>query len=208
MIKKVLETFGLRSIQAVYADREFPSQKFLQFLSSLEIQFVFRIKNNTNLSGRKAEDYAKHLIKGQEIQLGKKKFLGVQAYVVLTLTEKGDLMAIASHHPIEANLYRRRWSIETMFRKFKTDGFNLESSRLKSRERLAKLFALLSIMMALIMAVSSLSKESKSTRKKSLFRRGLDFLYNAFSSGIYFSSLINFLSSIPSPARPPHTCVG
>ena len=45
-----------------------------------------------------------------------------------------DIEALLSHHLIEANLHRRCWSIETMFRKFKPDGFNLESSRLKSIE--------------------------------------------------------------------------
>lgn len=42
-------------------------------------------------------------------------------------------------------LYRKRWQIETMFRAFKSSGFNFEDTHLSDRERLSKLLAIVSV---------------------------------------------------------------
>lgn len=58
-----------------------------------------------------------------------------------------DSVALVSNRSAKKALtiYRERWQIETMFKAFKSHGFNYEQTHLRHQERLWKLTALLAI---------------------------------------------------------------
>lgn len=62
---------------------------------------------------------------------------------LLILAVSGDNNSFAAYEAFE--LYRKRWSIETMFKAFKSSGFNFEDTHLSNLERLHKMMVLLTI---------------------------------------------------------------
>ena len=102
-------------------------------------------------------------------------------------------------------MYRKRWQIETMFKAFKTGGFNLENTHLTDYQRLNKLLSVIAI--AFVWAYKVGIYRSNEIKKipikkhgrpaQSLFSYGLEFLaqvlINFFPKKIEVACLI-FLS--------------
>lgn len=62
---------------------------------------------------------------------------------------KGRVIIASNNAPETAtNRYRVHWSIETLFGRLKRRGFDLESTHLTHRERLEKLFFVLTLAFA------------------------------------------------------------
>jgi len=56
------------------------------------------------------------------------------------------LLLITNHNPEQAHIrYAQRWEIETLFKAFKSQGFNFESTHLTHPERIQTLIALMSL---------------------------------------------------------------
>ena len=72
---------------------------------------------------------------------------GVVAHVWVKRLETGDFLFLLGTVNAEfmGQLYRKRWTIETVFQSFKERGFDLESTHLQSIPKLKKLIALESI---------------------------------------------------------------
>lgn len=101
--------------------------------------------------------------------------------------------------------YSNRWFIESMFKNFKTNGFNIEDTHVTDLNRLETLFGLLTL--GYICAINAgkilmtekpeLYKISSNGRPKiSIFRAGLDDLMNILLNGLVkpFNQIFNFLS--------------
>ena len=81
-------------------------------------------------------------------------------------------------------IYRKRWTIELMFRHCKTNGFNLEDTHLKDLKRIEALFAAVVSALTLVFLVGLKEEALSPTPYKnsikcnafSTFRRGFDFL--------------------------------
>jgi hypothetical protein len=81
-------------------------------------------------------------------------------------------------------IYRRRWAIETLFRKSKSSGFHFEDTHVQSLQELEKMMGLIAIAMAIFLTSGQEQEVIKSTpyRKSvktkiySLFKRGFDFI--------------------------------
>lgn len=71
------------------------------------------------------------------------------------------------------NLYAKRWTIETMFKSFKSAGFNFEATHQQNLERLYKMMILLAISYAWAIKIGEIKNEIQpikiKTNKKSEF---------------------------------------
>ena len=99
----------------------------------------------------------------------------------------GDTLVLISNKVVtkeSLQLYRNRWGIETMFKQFKSDGFNLERSGLKTMHRMLNLILLISITIvsAYLFGKDKVEKprlnKKRGTPQKSLFKQILEYLIN------------------------------
>ncbi len=119
-----------------------------------KIPFRLRIKADHKISdGHKSLATSiifAHLQIGQSEALSGKRWLwGRQVYVSALDLEDGELLIVIGNDSPQKAIadYASRWGIETLFGMFKTRGFNLESTHFRKKERLSKLFALMSLAM-------------------------------------------------------------
>lgn len=118
------------------------------------INFVARIKSSTMVShgsksisiGELQKDLARTKSKIDVAQDIKRAF-GNRLFISARINIKDDPIFLVSNVKLDNpfTIYRRRWLIETMFGKFKTLGFNLESTNLTKHQRLLSLFMIISI---------------------------------------------------------------
>src|SRR4051794_30091364 len=72
---------------------------------------------------------------------------GVLVYVSGMKLKSGEYLIIVSYDQQQQALahYSERWQIETMFKAFKTNGFNLEDTHLRDPDRIDKLLIVVSM---------------------------------------------------------------
>jgi hypothetical protein len=136
-----------------------------------------------------------HPIKaGETVCLGKRKVGKTNATwqcVTATRSAKGELLVVIHPHslsdPIE--IYTRRWDIETMFRAFKSAGFNLEDTHLTDYDRIQTLLCVMAIAFCIAYKTGEITVETKPPLIKShgkparsIFRTGLDILRNLIAN--------------------------
>lgn len=156
LVKWFITNFSHITIDNIYADREFPSIKFISWLlhEDKNINFVFRTKSSIKASdGHKKVALAKLYNKLQSQQHKHKverlirRIFGNRLYISARINDKNEFMFLVSnqYHKDPFSLYARRWSIETMFGNFKTKSFDLESTHITNYQRLSSLFMLMAI---------------------------------------------------------------
>ncbi|MCU0394199.1 MAG: transposase, partial [Thermoflexibacter sp.] len=114
------------------------------------IHFFIRIRENTLINHKKGQTVKKlftHLKVNQGFFYQDLRLIcGVKVYVSAHRSSKAMMILIGSEFTCLAiHKYAKRWEIETMFKTFKTQGFQLESSHISDLERFKKLLALLAI---------------------------------------------------------------
>jgi len=122
----------------LYADREFPSHEFLDFLindqrycqSYLELLFPDKFVNAIT-----------------PYQTKDKRTFGNRLYISARLNLKNEFVFLVSNVKLADPFatYKKRWNIELMFGKFKTLGFNLESTHITNPARLSAIMLLIGI---------------------------------------------------------------
>ena len=157
LIKRYIDLFGVQRIESLAADREFIGRDWHEFLVEWKIQFFIRLRENmqvyipgrgivkaywlfNNLPHDTALHYPKIVrVKGCWMYLSGSKIVNEQGQI--------EFLIVASYRYTNDALayYKERWQIETMFKAFKTNGFNLESTHLKDYERIDKLLMVLSL---------------------------------------------------------------
>jgi len=156
LVKWFIDNCKTISIDNIYADREFPSIKFISWLIHKErnINFLFRCRGSLTASdGNKKVSLSKlyHKLHSQhlkfKIERNIRKIFGNRLYISARINENKEFMFLVSNqfHSDPFDLYARRWNIETMFGNFKTKSFNLESTHVTQYHRLSALFMLLAI---------------------------------------------------------------
>ncbi|MDJ1498255.1 transposase [Cytophagaceae bacterium DM2B3-1] len=136
------------------ADREFIGDVWWQFLIENKIPFFIRIRENmkvhlaakgevrafwlfNNLPLNTGYHYPKIVqIKGNWVYLSGMRFVNEKGIVQHLIVASYEQQAQA------LEFYKQRWQIETMFKAFKTAGFQLESTHLTDYGRLNKLLML------------------------------------------------------------------
>lgn len=217
LLKRFIRLFGKQNIDFVTADRVpiaigIIGEKWWGFLIEHDIRFFIRIKENTiidlpNKGKIKAFWIFRSLpinqtyihpkiicIKGHWIYLSGVKFINRKGKI--------EYLLVASFNEAEQALekYKLRWQIESMFKAFKTAGFNLEDTHLKDYERLDRLLNIIALAFVWAYKVGIYrEKEIKPIKikkhgraEKSIFAYGLEWLAQVFIN--QFVKLIKVLS--------------
>jgi len=152
IIDRFINVFGISRIEVLTGDREFVGQEWLQYLQKKEINFCIREKKS-KLINHKGKDIAiKALF--QDLKLGEYHYFGIIKIYGMNLYLTGsrmedDYLIILSNYEAPKDeillTYAKRWEIETMFKAFKSQGFNLEDTHLTKKDRIEKLLALMAI---------------------------------------------------------------
>ena len=187
LLKDFHEVFGFHRIKSLIADREFIGGKWFRSLHANKIPYFMRMKDNTLLPWGKDPIPAKNLfhhLSEEQVRLVAKGMYGSDVYFAGTSSKSGGLVIIMTNQKLKAAhilaKYRDRWSIEELFRKLKTSGFNWENTHMTKSARLVALLIILGfgLLIAFLMG-----QDHKIPWKKTL---GCP-LYSVFKQG-----LINF----------------
>lgn len=207
LIKTFIELFGKDCIEAIVADREFIGNPWLSFLQAECIAFHIRIKDNmwfTKPGGEKMR--MSWILQGcspHEVYHHPKMLYldNTLAYVSGMKMKNGEYLIIVSYNKQQQALlnYKERWQIETMFKAFKTKGFNLEDTHLSNIDRIDKLVAVVSIAFTWAYKAGIYAHQNikpivikKHKRKAySYFKYGLKFIANALL--VRLDNLITFI---------------
>jgi len=199
LVNKFIEWFGADKIDCLLADREFIGHKWLDFLNTNRIKYHVRIRNNFKVfcfdkHGEKPVFWLFNNLKKGEIRHHEKivKINGTLCYVsgikLFNKEKKTDFLIIISFNkPHEALVYyQKRWQIETLFKAFKSSGFNIENTHVADQKRLEKLFML--VMIALVWCykigdylhehVKQIKIKKHQGKAFSFFKYGLNYLNN------------------------------
>jgi hypothetical protein len=195
LMTKITKIIPKEQIEIILADREFTGEAWLQYLiKTQELPFAIRLKKSEKVernNGKKTKlrKYFKDM-QPQEMQTVETKIYGDLAVKITCLQMEKDYLILASNIVIgeEALLtYKQRWSIERSFKSLKKSGFNIEDTHITDQSKLSKLFAVLSIAMALCVAAGKIKHATIPIKIKkhgrlaySLFTYGFDWIRNYF----------------------------
>jgi len=150
LLHKFDKVFGFHRIKSLMADREFIGQKWFQMLEENRIPYYIRMKDNTLLPWGAEPIHARNLfhhLVPKQVRLVEKQMYGGTVYFAGTRRKAGDLVIIMTNQKRSPekilSQYRNRWSIEELFRKLKTSGFNWENTHMKKSERQVSLLIIL-----------------------------------------------------------------
>jgi len=190
LIDLLLNIVDSSKIKALIGDREFEGEEWFDYLKNKKIKFFIRLKSSHLLKhkngGRlKAKEIFKEL-KIKETITKKDKIMGIQCQVTALRLER-DLLIVASNDlDIEPEkilrIYKDRWKIETLFKNMKTKGFNIEETHMKDKDKLEKLFMILTFGCAICI----LAGKIKNYLIKIIIKKNGRFLYSLFTYGIDF----------------------
>jgi hypothetical protein len=125
------------------------------------------------------------------------------------LPDRDYLIIISNTHPCEAlKDYKQRWSIEKLFNKLKTKGFNLEDTQMTALYKLEKLIGLVSIafiwsflageLLIQTYRIKTVIIPKNPKRVKIIFDQGFKYLRkiicNIYETINEFNNLVNLLS--------------
>lgn len=218
IMEKLLEIMPKERIKSLVADREFDGEEWISYLVDKSINFHIRIKNTITYNGHRKEGgkrikilldkqkNCKYIIYPKKVVIFKQMlYIGGKR-----LPNKEDYLIIISNtSPCEAlENYKQRWSIEKLFNKLKTRGFNLEDTHMTALNKLEKLIGLVSIafvwsflageLLIQTYKIRMVTTPKNSKRIKSVFDQGFKYLRKIICN-IYklineFDNLVNLLS--------------
>jgi len=217
LMEKLLEIMPKERIKSLVADREFDGEEWIAYLEDKSINFHIRIKNTITYNRHRKEG-GKRIKRLLDKQKNYNYFIYPEKVVIFKqmlyigakrLPDKDYLIIISNANPYEAlEDYKQRWSIEKLFNKLKTRGFNLENTQMKALYKLEKLIGLVSIayiwsfltgeLLRQTYKVKIITNPVNPKRVKSIFDQGFKYLrkiicniYELFNE---FNNLVNLLS--------------
>jgi hypothetical protein len=181
----------------ILGDREFIGDNWLNWLESKDIKYVMRTKEEgqyiSNARGMfvKAKQLLHSLPVGQKINLGR-RILGKssKSYHFLSAykcPKTAELLVVVHSKNIDwaCELYKYRWQIETMFKAFKTSGFNMEDTHITDSLRLETLFSVMAIAFTIAYEIGDQYEKEHPQKikkhgykQKSTLKIGLDLMLN------------------------------
>ena len=203
LLDRYIDLFGKESIESILADREFVGDIWLKELCDGQIPFYIRIRKNMHIQvpgkGRiPALNLLKHyplygcIYYPKQVLLGSQKVF-IAGSKIRNSEGKIDYIFVVSLNQGDALLeYKDRWLIESMFKAFKTSGFNLEATHLSDLNRISKLIALVSV--ALLWAyltglyrhrnIKPIRIKKHGRKAYSFFKYGLVFIAHALLNNV------------------------
>jgi len=151
LLKRLLLVMPAEHIAGLVADREFIGRHWFMFLEKRNIPLFLRLRANTVVDTPQGRQQIQHALAwmqtGQRLR-GRLQttIYGVRLYISVMCLEHD--WCIIAHQQQTRNafaIYKKRWTIETLFASLKSRGFHLEATHLNDPARLWRLFALLAI---------------------------------------------------------------
>jgi len=193
LLEKAIGLLGKSRITSVIADREFIGQQWIEYLLANGIGLFLRLPKSARFQVNGVERQATELLQTRNsCRLDNINVYGITGLSVAMekitdeKTKTTDyLIVITNRMSYQAiRTYKRRWSIEVMFKKFKTDGFNLEATHIRQLFKLKKLLLLVCIAFALCLHtgfycnhhLKKIPLKKHGYKQYSFFRVGLDYL--------------------------------
>lgn len=196
LLDEFKELFGFHRIKSLMADREFVGKNWFSMLNQNKIPYFIRIKDNTLLpwgdeTPIHAKEFFQHL-PGHQTRIVEKDMYEGRVYFAAILSESGEYVIVMTNQNLKAKQvlfrYRKRWSIEELFRKLKTSGFNWENTHMKESKRLVSLLIILSfsLLIAYLMGQNTKIPWKKTLKCPlySVFKQGLINLQFLISRGL------------------------
>ena len=190
IMNRLLKILPAKDIYVLSMDREFIGNQWFKWLEKKDIGYIARIKSNASISDQDAATLAKrskYKIKGKQMIYGLELFMACKLLGPQSRSE--DLLVVSNRFQGKQalKLYRKRWGIERLFGHLKKKGFDLEATHMTSAPKLDKLFAVLAIAFLVSFAWgcqirNSQKKESAQSKRKSLFRIGLEDILRIFQT--------------------------
>ena len=154
LTQRFLQVFGKERIGLLLGDREFVGEDWFAWMQSTKIPYVMRLRENFMvLAGSGRPTQVKNCFRNLKLheyrELGKRKVCGLEHHLSAVRLPDNDFVILAGFMTPEdvtdADLYLRRWNIETGFEKLKTHGVGLEDTRLAGEGKMEVLMAGLAI---------------------------------------------------------------
>ena len=152
IIDRFIKVFGVERIEVLTGDREFVGKKWFEYLQEKKINFCIREKKSKLINHKGKKVAIKALF--QDLKLDEYHYFGTINIYGMDLHLTGsrmqdDYLILLSNYEAQKDeillTYSKRWEIETMFKAFKSQGFNLEDTHLTKKDRIEKLLALMAI---------------------------------------------------------------
>jgi len=211
LLHRFIDLFGQDCIESFMADREFIGDQWFRELIHARIQFYIRIRENiwVDVPGKgptKSCWLFNSLPLNTPFHYDKivcidSQWVYLSGMKVVSRDNKIEFVIIASYRydPLALSKYKARWQIETMFRAFKSSGFNFEDTHLTDPERLSKMLALICVAFIWVYLVGIARNNNgnpiqikKHGRKAvSLFKHGLIFLAYALLNPLSIKDLMS-----------------
>lgn len=227
LVKWFVYNFNSVNIEHILADREFPSQEFIAWLNQNHLPFVFRSKSSVLVTDGDKKIKVSSLFPNLDQHANKTKaeikirrIYNSRLYLTIRLNQDSEKIYIISNQKQNnsAQIYRKRWTIEAMFAKFKTKGLKLESTRIMKHQRIMSLFMLMSIAYCYAIKIGNIANKLKPSKLKtlrncnsntvriapehSIFNRGINLLKILIENYLSHSAVITKqLSKILSPKQ-------
>ena len=187
---RLLKILPAGYIHVLTMDREFIGKDWFKWRENKGIDYIARIKSNTIISDQNAASLAKsrkYKVKGRQIVYELKLFFACKRMGKGARSEQLLILSNRFQGKEALELYRKRWGIERLFGHLKQKGFDLEATHMTSAPKLDKLFAVLAIAFLVSFAWgcqirNSKEKESAQSKRKSLFRIGLEDILRIFQT--------------------------
>ncbi|OVE55793.1 IS4 family transposase [Chryseobacterium mucoviscidosis] len=217
LIRQFITWFGRDCINCLLADREFVGHHWLEFLNKNNIRYYIRLRKNFKVfcfdrNQEKPVFWLFNKLKKGEFYHHPKivKINDALCYVsgVKGFDKEGKLdtlILVSFNKPEESwEYYKKRWQIETLFKAFKSSGFNIESTHVTDQKRLEKLFMI--VMIALVWCykigdfvdqnIKAIKIKKHQRKALSVFKYGLNHLNNILMNRLNKMniSVLQFLS--------------
>ena len=194
LIELILAIIPKTMIGAIVADREFIGEEWLTFLYFVQaLPFAIRIKKNEQIKhrngGKMTVDKYFMGMKMGEVKTIENELYKIPLKITCLQLEKEQLFIASNAFIGESALisYKQRWSIERTFKSMKTSGFNIEDTHMSDQKKLEKLFAIVSLSLAVCVIAGEIKNDICPIKIKkhghklySLFTYGFDWLRDYF----------------------------
>lgn len=187
LLTKCFAIVDIKRIGLVVGDREFVGHKWIKYLKDNKLPFVMRFPKHHLITTINEETYAitdLNLAIGTSCSFNECQVDGCWGKAWIKRLNEDEYLYLFGSIEVKflGQLYRKRWSIEAFFQNLKLRGFNLESTHLRSLEKLSKLVALVSLAYALCASfglyyhqkVQSIKRKKHGYKANSFARHGLN----------------------------------
>ena len=148
LLERVLTVLPAARIAGLLADREFVGKKWFRFLQANKIVPCIRLKADTRVGSLPVWQLFK-TIPAEEVRWWYRPLMvyGVPLRVCAVRDQDGHVLYVATLGRGQDAMqnYAKRWSIESLFKHWKSAGFDLEATHLTHPDRIGTLLGVLTI---------------------------------------------------------------